>query len=74
MLNAINNKEIEKKIEKIEKINAKGIIYNLFSIFMYSLTNPLLKILFLYNKQISEYEVLYWKSFSMMMFNYIFQS
>ena len=72
MLNAINNKEIEKKIEKIEKINAKGIIYNLFSIFMYSLTNPLLKILFLYNKQISEYEVLYWKSFSMMMFNYIF--
>ena len=72
MLNAINNKEIEKKIEKIEKINAKGIIYNLLSIFMYSLTNPLLKILFLYNKQVSEYEVLYWKSFSMMMFNYIF--
>ena len=38
---------------------------------MYAFNNPLLKYLFLYNKSISEYEVIYWKSLSMMFYNYI---
>ena len=38
----------------------------------YSMTSPIVKIIYEHNKSISAYEILYWKSLSMMLFNYLF--
>jgi len=45
-----------------------GVVGNL----AYSLTSPVVKIIYQHNSAISSYEVLYWKSISMMVMNYFF--
>ena len=53
-------------------VSIKGIIFGTVSQLMYSMTSPIVKILFKHNPQISNFEIIYWKSLSMILFNYLF--
>ena len=50
----------------------KGMIYGVIASLCYSTTQPALKMIYLTCSTISAYEVLYWKSISMMIMNYLF--
>ena len=47
-------------------------MFGLVSNIAYSMTSPIVKIIYGHNKAISSYEILYWKSISMMVMNYLF--
>jgi drug/metabolite transporter (DMT)-like permease len=55
-----------------EKVSIEGLLYSLAGNLAYSLTSPIVKIIYEHNPSISAYEILYWKSISMMVFNYSF--
>ena len=50
----------------------KGLLFGLIANLTYGMTSPIVKMIYLHNSNISAYEVLYWKSISMMVFNYFF--
>ena len=48
-----------------------GIFWGVFSALLFSFNAPIVKILYEYNPGLSLYEILYWKSLSMMLMNYL---
>ena len=44
----------------------------LIGVSSYSVAAPIVKTCYLHNPTISEYEIVYWKSISMVLFNYLF--
>lgn len=63
----------EAKEEGDEKVRDPwGVAYAIASQLSYSVTIPIVKIIYKHNAQISNYEVIYWKSISMVLFNYLF--
>ena len=55
-----------------DPVNIKGLLYGFVASMCYSITQPVLKMIYLRCSNISSYEVLYWKSISMMVMNYLF--
>jgi hypothetical protein len=48
-----------------------GILLGLLGNFLFSISNPLIKYIFLHRRGISEYELIYWKSIAMIFMNYL---
>lgn len=55
-----------------DAVSWKGLAFSLVANLSYSLTSPIVKMIYLHNPAISAYEILFWKSISMMVFNYCF--
>lgn len=55
-----------------DAVSWKGLAFSLAANLSYSLTSPIVKIIYQHNLAISAYEILFWKSISMMVFNYFY--
>ena len=55
-----------------DPLNVKGLFYGFMASLLYSVVQPVLKMVYVKYFNISAYEVLYWKSISMMIMNYFF--
>lgn len=66
--------EKEISVNKVEilddKVNIKGIFVAIAAELFYSFGPPLIKILILRNSEFSIFEILFWKSFTMIFLNY----
>ena len=68
----IDTDNAAEKAENSTKLNMKGFMFAVASHILYSFGGPVIKILYDHNPGISEYEIIYWKSISMLLFNYIY--
>lgn len=55
-----------------DDINFAGLGYSIVAVTCYSFTQPIVKMIYMKEPLITAYEVLYWKSLSMILFNYVF--
>ena len=60
------------EIMPIKKRSIKGLLYGLAGELSFSLTTPMLKILLINNPQLSPFAIIYWRSISNIIMNFVF--
>ena len=58
--------------EDLDKVNISGVLIGILGELCYSFGPPLIKIIILHNTNMSTFEILYWKSLTMMGLNYCY--
>jgi drug/metabolite transporter (DMT)-like permease len=67
-----NNDIAEEKVGFLSRFNIVGFAYGVVSNLSFGVGNVIVKLLVNHNPSISEYELIYWKSISMLLFNYLY--